>query len=171
VRNVVRCEVCGNNIIGTPYKAIIERAKMTVCWNCANLGSPYRETPPPPQKRPPMTSLKVSKKRWPTVLADNLELVNDYSQLIRQARERSSMSYEDLGKKIGEKISVLRKIENRKMSPDRKLIDKLERTLKIRLLVPFLEQKQMEKTLVSQFPHEKTLAEVIQVKRKKEEER
>jgi putative transcription factor len=44
-----------------------------------------------------------------------------------------NLSIEELAKKIGEKESLLRKIEKEEIRPSDKVIDKLERFLKIKL--------------------------------------
>ena len=46
-----------------------------------------------------------------------------------------------VGRKIGEKVSLLRKIERGKMTPNQTLTKKLEHALKIRLLAPASESK------------------------------
>jgi putative transcription factor len=67
------------------------------------------------------------------LIPDNLALVTDYGQRIRKAREQQGYSHAELSRKIGERISLLQKVETEKMVPDRSLITKLEHTLKIRL--------------------------------------
>jgi putative transcription factor len=82
------------------------------------------------------------RKRVITARVDvSQEIVEDYPDVIREAREKLGLSTEDLGKKISEKESILRKIETRKISPNDQLISKLEHTLKIKLLVPVAEEK------------------------------
>ncbi|MDH5451448.1 MAG: multiprotein bridging factor aMBF1, partial [Candidatus Bathyarchaeota archaeon] len=136
----MQCEVCGRKILGKPLKATIEGAKMIVCGKCAKLGTVYFEEPPLPTprkkritKRP---ATKFSIKKQPPKVPETLELVDNFSLQIRQARENLGLNHEDLGRKIGEKVSVLRKIETGKMAPNHQLAGKLEHTLRIRLLVP-----------------------------------
>jgi len=59
--------------------------------------------------------------------------VQDYGQVIRKAREALQLSQEDLGRKIAEKTSVLQKLEGGRLVPPEALVQKLERTLKIKL--------------------------------------
>ena len=166
----VNCEVCGRQIIGKPYKAVIEGAKMVVCGNCAKLGSAYwEETPQRRIKRiaKPLPKISVSGKKQPPRLAEALELVDNFGLRIRRAREGMELSHEDLGRKIGEKVSVLRKIESSKMTPDHMLAEKLQHALKIKLLVPPSEPK-VPSAALSQ-PREVTLGDVIRLKEKKTE--
>ncbi|HEX68750.1 MAG TPA: TIGR00270 family protein, partial [Candidatus Bathyarchaeota archaeon] len=99
-----------------------------------------------------------------------LELIEDYSVKVRQARERLGLSHEDLGKKIGEKVSVLKKVETGKMVPDNVLAKKLEHALQIKLLVPAqsLEIK-ASKNVVAHKPQKGlTLGDIVQIKAKEE---
>jgi putative transcription factor len=140
---------------------------MIVCWNCSKLGSTYWETPSPPRSiKTPKIRPKTTLKRTNTLTPENLELVDDYNIRVRQAREKLGLSHDDLGKKIGEKISVLRKIESGKMHPDQKLTNKLQHALKITILTPYSEPKM--KTQGLSFPHV-TLGEVVQLKEKRTE--
>jgi len=143
---------------------------MVVCGNCVNLASAYwEETPQRRMKRTakPLSKISVSGKKQPPALAEGLELVDDFGLRIRRAREGMELSHEDLGRKIGEKVSVLRKIESGKMTPDLMLAEKLEHALKIKLLVPPSEPK-VPSVALSQ-PREVTLGEVVRVKERKTE--
>lgn len=143
----MRCEVCGRKIHGKPVKAMIEGAKLTVCSECAKYGTIVSEEPKTQQQ-----SIQLKPKTKPSkpssILAvkprkieeASLELVDDYDVRVRQARERLGLTHEELGKKINEKVSVLKKIETRKIKPDNRLAAKLEHVLKIKLLVPASEE-------------------------------
>jgi putative transcription factor len=153
----VLCEVCGRKITGKPYKAIIEKARLVVCGDCATLGSISWEWTPPRSVRPsaarglprrrPRAAAKSRSPQEPTV-----ELVEDFGAAIRQAREARGLSHEDLGRKLNEKISVLKKLEGNKMTPDNKLVEKLEHALKIKLLVPKTERKFPKSLLATSLP-------------------
>lgn len=167
----MRCEVCGRKIIGPPYRAVIEGAKMLVCNNCAKLGSITWEERSEPRlkkvaKRLPQPLLAPRKQPSLTV-AENIELIDGFGTKVRQAREKLGLSHEDLGKKISEKVSVLRKVESAKMAPDNLLADKLEHALHIKILVPVSEPKVPAKALASR-PTTTTLADIAQMKKDKE---
>jgi putative transcription factor len=166
----LQCEVCGRQIFGAPIRSIIEGAKMTVCSECAKLGSGYWE--PKPQhhtkkrtKRQP--TISFSKRKQPPTVTETLELVSDFGQRVRQAREGLELSHEDLGRKIRERVSVLRKIESGKMVPDLVLAEKLEHALKIKLRVPPSEPK--VQPVLSSKPRGTTLGDLIQFKVKERE--
>ena len=164
----VRCEVCGRRIFGKPHKAVIEGAKLMVCGECVKLGSIYWETRAPQRRRrlvkPPP---RISKRKPPPKITEALELVDDFGSRVRQGREKLGLSHEDLGRRIGEKVSVLRKIERGRMVPDHRLANKLEHTLQVKLLAPIVEPKVPSAGLPP--PREVTLGERLHLKRKKTE--
>jgi putative transcription factor len=148
---------------------------MTVCGSCAKLGSASWEmqTPPKPVRRPARRKIilypRVSVKKPQPPLSQDLELVSDYNLLVRKARERSGLSHEDLGRKISERISVLKKVESGKMVPDNRLATKLEHALKIKLLVPPPSEPNVHPPKVIELRHQTTLGDVAKIKGKKTE--
>jgi len=70
-----------------------------------------------------------------------MEVVEDSGARIRQAREAKGMSLEDLGRKINEKVSLLKKLESKRIKPNHRLAEKIQYALKIELLVPVAEGK------------------------------
>jgi len=69
-------------------------------------------------------------------LSSNLELVEGFPTIIREARERLGLDHVTLGRKIGEKVSALQKIEAGRFSPDTAFAKKLEHELKVQILAP-----------------------------------
>jgi putative transcription factor len=158
----MRCEVCGRKIHSDPVRANIEGAILTVCVECSKHGkvvhqefsgipsgslpgSPSGARPSPTmapsstkstmhlptiQKKPPVAQVQIT-----------TEVVTDYAAQIRNAREKLGLTIEDLGKKINEKASLLRHVENNKVPPNNQLANKLERVLKITLMVPIADEK------------------------------
>jgi putative transcription factor len=170
----LRCEVCGSKIYGRPYNVIIEGARLTVCSECAKHGKVVIEEPKPKiamlKPRTSLPSFKVqSKKPSQTTVETTQELVENFDLKIRQAREKLGISHEDLGKKINEKVSVLRKIETRKVKPDNILITKLEHALKIKLLVPSSNEKIQQTKAPKTVSRELTLGDLIQLNKKDKE--
>ncbi len=170
----LRCEVCGGKIHGKPNKVIIEGAKLTVCSECSKHGKIVWEEEKPKVTMPkPKTALPPLKtqSRKPSAATVNTthELIENFDLKIRQARERLGLSHEELGKKINEKVSVLKKIETRKMTPDNILATKLEHTLKTKLLVPASEEKISQLKSPKPASRELTLGDLIKLNRKGEE--
>ncbi|UCE44464.1 MAG: TIGR00270 family protein [Candidatus Bathyarchaeota archaeon] len=169
---MVTCEVCGREIFGKPFKAMIGRAKLIVCRECAELGSVSWEVQSKRQRSvgktarlPPQVSIT---KPSALPLSDDLELVEDFGLRIRASRREAELSHEDLGRKVGEKTSVLRKIEMGRMTPNHLLAQKLEHVLKVKLLVPPSEPAISRSHLSP--PPEVTLGDVVRLKKGKAEE-
>jgi len=183
----VRCEVCGRKIHNDPIRAKIEGAKLTVCAECAKHGKiiyPDEEKKPAP-KSPFLTIASSSgsasastttgtakPKRQPQMMQKkrNLvakveitqELVGGYAALIRVTREKLGYTHETLGLKINERASVLKHIELGKMEPNNLLANKLERALRIKLLIPIEEEKPTP-TPVAGKGQEITLGDLIEI--------
>jgi putative transcription factor len=172
----MQCEVCGRKIIGKQYKAIIEGAIMLVCSECAHYGSRSWEAETSPKPKPmPMPKPRLVSPPVPsvqkTVQEAPLELVEDYPKRIRQAREKLGLTHEDLGRKINERVSLLKKIETGKMTPTQSLAEKLQHVLRIKLLAPATEVKVPQKVLAAaKTKQEITLGDLIN-DRKAEETR
>lgn len=171
----MRCEVCGRKIFGKPYRVIIEGAKLTVCNECSKYGKIVWEEEAKPKTATPKTKtafppLRTPNKKPSAMTVDTTqELVENFCLKIRQAREKLGISHEELGKKINEKVSVIRKIETGKMTPDNTLVAKLEHILKIKLLVPASEEK-ISKKIPKPASRELTLGDLVKLDKKEEPE-
>lgn len=102
---------------------------MTVCAQCARFGT--ADWTPSTSRGPSGTP----RPRNEVEAVERLELVDDYGSKMRKARQRMRMTIEDLGMKIGEKTSVIKKLEKEELIPDGRLARKLRNALKIELLV------------------------------------
>ncbi len=170
----MRCEVCGRKIHSDPIRAVIEGAKLTVCVECSKHGKVIYDEPTAP-KTPLAAALAASKAKKPVSMMQKKkplvakveitkELIEGFASKIRAAREKLGLSHEDLGLKINERASVLKHIELGKMEPNNLLVSKLERTLKITLLVPIEEEKPEERPKISVKDQEMTLGDLIEFK-------
>jgi len=167
----LRCEVCGRRINGKPLNVIIEGAKLTVCNECSKLGKicyeePKQKTPGPRLATTQKPLIFHTKKPQTPKVDTSLELVENFDVKIRQAREKLGISHEELGKRINEKVSLLRKIETGKMTPDNRLATMLEHTLKIKLMVPAKEEKIPQAKLARIAGRDVTLGDLIHLEKK-----
>ena len=176
----MRCEVCGRKIHSDPIRAVIEGAKLTVCVECSKHGKVIYDEPTAP-KSPLAAAIAASKAKKPVSMMQKKkplvakveitkELIEGYASKIRAAREKLGLSHEDLGLKISERASVLKHIELGKMEPNNLLASKLERTLKITLLIPIEVEKPEERPKMSAKDQEMTLGDIIEFKDKDAEE-
>ncbi|MCW4046481.1 MAG: multiprotein bridging factor aMBF1 [Candidatus Bathyarchaeota archaeon] len=166
----MRCEVCGRKIHGSPTRALIEGAKLTVCVECSKHGKIIYDEPAPIREASKLAPAPFVPKKKPATANVEItqEVVEGYHSKIRQAREKLGLSHEELGKKINEKASVLSKLETGKMTPNNQLVAKLEHALKIKLLVPITKEKVTE--LPKSPNRELTLGDLMQFEKKGGEE-
>lgn len=105
---------------------------MQVCPACTPYGTPITEKRRAPART--VTPQKIEPYSGKDVFKDmDKELVDDYGEHIREARERQGMSREELGARIGEKTTAIAKIENQELRPSDQKARQLEKTLHITL--------------------------------------
>jgi putative transcription factor len=134
----MQCEICGAQISGKPHHIIIDRAEMDVCDRCKGFGKVV-------ERRAPVTSVRrgapvsdmsmVPVRRARRDLFDKMkdQLVENYPEVIKNAREAKHLTQEELAAKLLEKVNILRKVERGELVPEEELIKKLERALDIKL--------------------------------------
>lgn len=136
----MQCEICGAEISGKPHHVIIDRAEMDVCDRCKGFGKEA-------ERRAPLTSVRrgtpstttgagpVPVTRIRRDLFDKMkdQLIEDYADAIKNARESHHLTQEELASKILTKVNILRKVERGELVPEEALIKKLERALDIKL--------------------------------------
>jgi putative transcription factor len=109
---------------------------MIVCSHCAGLGT---ELPNPPTRPANRTGFTPKPKppvgRLPREYVES-DLIEDYSRVIKEAREKVKLSQQDLAMKAKAKLSVIQKIEIGKIEPPIPLSRELEHILHVKLLVP-----------------------------------
>ena len=172
----MECEVCGKEIYGKAYRSIIDGAKLIVCSECSQFASSSWK---PESKKPASASKKISKltpsapitrrqlmPKNKDIIVNGLELIEDYSQKIRKGREQLNLTHEILSRKIGERVSVLQKLETGKMIPNLALVKKLENTLKVKLLETLPEITTSDK-VITKNKYDLTLGDVVIIQKSK----
>lgn len=116
------CELCGK--IATK-KAKIEGSVLAVCESCASFGTELKETKP-------LHNVKVTH----SLKADLPEtfLVENFGQLLRQARSKKKLTEEDAAKLLNIRESTLKHYEAGAVQPDETTIRKLEKFYGVSLL-------------------------------------
>jgi len=151
----LNCELCGSNIRGEVQVVNMDGGVFRVCKGCSKFGTPARV--PKPASRPIHATVdsgfvprtpgsganvaikpRVSSAGSPANYYDNEEMVlrEDYSKVIKNARELLGIKQDELGMKINEKPSVISHLEAGSIKPTDALARKLEHFLKIELFVP-----------------------------------
>ncbi len=123
-----KCELCGRKM-STAYIISIENVKLRVCEKCSN------------DKKVLFIDNGKEKadsaNKYIENNSDNDEIeqiIDDYGETIRRARESMGLSLKVLAELLNEKESFLARIEKQKTTPNSKLIEKLEKTLNIKLI-------------------------------------
>jgi putative transcription factor len=142
----MRCEVCGRKIHSDPVRANIEGATLTVCVECSKhgqvvYGEPSAATTAPSPTKSYQHIPVIMRKPAAATVQISQEIVEDYANVIRIAREKQNLTLEDLGKKVAERASLLRHVEAGKVAPNNQLANRLEHVLKITLMVPISDEK------------------------------
>ena len=167
----MNCDICGREIVGQGFRVRVEGAKMLVCGSCQRLGTPYQEEPPiQPRSNPAMGIVRLTRlpARRPAELPkeiEELDVAENFSDLVRAKRMKLGWSQEDLANKVKEKLSVIQKIETGKITPDTQLCRQLQHQLKVKLLVPRKEAPSPK----THAPTEVRLGDIVKIKGRLEE--
>lgn len=127
----MNCEMCGAET--SLMNAIVEGVELKVCKNCAGFGkitrssskSSYTKTKYIPEK---------PKKEIIELIVDN------YSEIIKEKREKMGLKQEEFAKFLAERESTIHKMESGGFKPSIELAKKLEKQLNIVLV----EEKELE---------------------------
>ncbi len=158
-----QCEICGAEIAGLPQRIVIDRSTMDVCKSCARFGKPEDKWTPVPRKMVPVERAFIVKRPQPRDhFKDLVELVPEFGRKIRNAREALGMSPEQLGLRIKEKATLLKKIEREDISPEDEVRKKLEKELKIKLT----DQASESRVKAGSAGRGLTLGDIASIKRK-----
>ena len=107
------CEVCGEKKATTHSR--VDGLQLGVCEGCVKFGLEV-------QIRADAPSRKVRDSDF-----EGEDILPNYAEKLRRARELKGLSFEELARSIFEKKSVVEKVESGKMLPDVKLTKKLEK--------------------------------------------
>lgn len=168
------------------YKVNIEGTILNVCSSCysrlASKGKLLHQT----QQVPDIAKTKESSLRKPTSsskptqntsvstisrnkgtiqpkMYENYELVEDYAEKIRKARESLGWSQAILAEKVKTSENIIKRIESGKLRPTYDLAKRLEDVLKIKLLVPSVEED-VSKQKIQKYI---TLGEIVNIRESK----
>ena len=165
----MECELCGQSIKGRPVRIRLEGVLLLVCENCARKYSEYivRERG---RRVGGSRSIRRTTRRITRMTLVEYDIVEDYSDRIREAREALGLTRELLARSIGEKESVIRRLEEGRLVPTIELARKLERTLGIKLIIPQEEEAYISPPSGSRF--ELTLGDIVVIReRRRQRER
>jgi putative transcription factor len=116
------CEMCGQD----SYLRLVnvDGAELNVCKNCAKYGEVKKKKV---FKNPANNNFHKKDQK-------EFRIVNNFSSLIRSAREKKNISQEDFAKSINEKESIVAKWEHGDLKPRLSIARKLGKILGLRLI-------------------------------------
>ncbi|MGB2728776.1 MAG: multiprotein-bridging factor 1 family protein [Halobacteriota archaeon] len=139
----MQCEICGLEIKGEAQYIKIGVSELRVCKSCARHGTVVvvaeagRTAEVKGSEQPQQLARAKGKSRLYEQMDRDIEAgienEEDYGRKIKEAREKAGLKQAELAKRINEKQSLLRKIENEEIIPGEGVRRKIERVLK-----PFL---------------------------------
>ncbi len=146
----MNCDMCGKQI-DKLIKIKIDGAILNVCYDCSKFGEPVEKKKfnnlsesitikfpekkiVVPSRNKPFKKPAAKNNYRKRENIENMEIVDDYAQLIKNKREQMSMTQDDLAKKIFERKNVLSNIERGELMPNISTAKKLEKILDVKLI-------------------------------------
>jgi putative transcription factor len=118
----------------------IEGTILSVCRDCARFGDSVKKGGKQQTAEPSVIQARLQNRERRMKTRDvyetgeeSIELAEDYSKRIKEAREKLGWKQEELAAKMNERESIVHKLESGGMHPDDALIKKVEKTLNIKL--------------------------------------
>ncbi|BAA81021.2 putative HTH-type transcriptional regulator [Aeropyrum pernix K1] len=139
------CELCGAEIRGRPYRVSVEGVEMDLCLSCymklARSGRAQLLREARPSRRGAARGGSGGARRPRRVPLDMYDLVEDYPERIREAREARGWSTAVLAQKLRISETMLRRIESGKLKPSLDLAKRMEKMLGVKLLEPVVDEE------------------------------
>ncbi|MCS7093625.1 MAG: multiprotein bridging factor aMBF1 [Candidatus Aenigmarchaeota archaeon] len=153
---MMECMICGKEL-KIVYKVEIDGNIIETCENCAKAHGRIVETFRSGYEKEINSKFE---KREIDPIEEDIELVEDFNELIRNSREKFGLSLEEAARKLGIKESFLAKIESGEILPDKKTLKKMEKFFKIKL-----EEKIESKKLEKKSQEDKLrIADIVEIK-------
>ncbi|MEE9409518.1 MAG: multiprotein bridging factor aMBF1 [Candidatus Heimdallarchaeota archaeon] len=168
------CEMCGREIYSRPITIEIEGAELSVCPSCSKHGKKVIQ----PKSRKPRTSVgshpqqrdsssRSTSTRAPRQVERVGELVTNYFEKIRLARQKMKISQKEVAIQTKISTSELQSIETGKIRPSDKIIGILEKFYNIKLTEEIQSYRPKDQ---KKGPSFQTLGDIVVIKKKDEEE-
>lgn len=149
------CEMCGKE--APLVLAGIENVELNVCSSCARYGTVKKRAEPEGLRRG--FGRKIIEINQP-----QYKVVNDYSDLVRKAREKMALTQEDFAKFLNERESIVAKWEQGHLKPGIDVARKIGRRLGINLV----ELEKAEKVEIKKIKSDEfTLGDFVKVRKRK----
>ncbi len=167
------CEICGRKISDEKLcrTVVLDNAILRVCPQCYNRlvkqgkikTVPTATTKPKPRKT--VSNKWVRTRISRRLLEESYDIVEDYAERIRRARQKLGWSQAVLAQKVREKENVIKRIEAGRLKPSIELARRLEKILGITLLEPIIDE--YIETYSSKSEDYFTIGDFIKIKKNK----
>lgn len=151
--DITYCEMCGKPMRKREAKVVyVEGTRLVLCSSCYSkvskraVSAELRESAQknelarPSPGKPGLTTQKTIKTSLKAGKAvDEYEVVPDYHERVRKAREKLGWSQKVLANAVKESENVIKRIEAGRLVPSIDLARRLENVLKIQLLEPVVD--------------------------------
>ena len=137
--------MCGRQVTdGKKTAVLIDGTIFNVCMQCSRRGKPYLPAESPSKKK--SVAMHTPRKSSPKIpMIDETILDPNFARIIREARVKKGLTHEQLGARMNEKATLLKKIETGTLKPDEILARKLEIFLGIKLYIKSQEEGENDK--------------------------
>ncbi len=198
-RETVYCELCGRLIQGRSYKAVVENVLLTLCEQCyrrvqvrkrsssseilmdTRIHTPIqqrvdsrsitRTKPSTTTSKLPMTSAgkrKMNNRELRRYL-ENYDVVENYSEIIKKARERMGWTQAVLAEKLRVQENVVRRIESGRLKPPIELALRIEKLLKVKILEPIVDEYSGFSSHGKSSSMDLTLGDIVNIRNKQKQ--
>lgn len=124
--------MCGKEV-DSLSKGLVEGVAMSLCSVCIKYGKPIPKFKTQAKHKVP--SKIYQSKHIVKEMESRERIVDDYSSIIRTARQKVQMPQKALAVKLAEKESVIHSIETGRQEPSISLAKRIEKLLKIELVI------------------------------------
>jgi len=141
------CEICGAEREDL-HIVIFEGRRVYACSLCIKKYSLVKVSSVHRKSTPIVRTKKqtvISRRPATLPIEEEYELVEDFGDKIKRAREKLGLTQSELATKMKIKVSLLKKIESGKLYPPIELAKKLEKLLGIELLEKVSEELKIER--------------------------
>ena len=152
--------MCGAPLRGKGITVSYEGSIITVCPNCYNKIKKFAKIISERELRRKEELRKKIKTNAPKLSTEvELEVVDDYYKLIKEARERMGLSQQQLAQQLRVSENIIKRFESGKLKPTIQQARQLEKILGIKLLRPVESEEETEDA-----DFELTLGDVVNIR-------
>lgn len=153
IKNLKPCEMCGkhDNLVDI----LVEGSVLSVCKKCMKYGTIIKKS-----------SIAIKKPKEIKLEEEREFITSEFPDKIKNAREKLNLTQEDLAKKISERESIIKQLEQGHMKPTFSLAKKLEQYLKIILIESSIPKEELKNAKIDFLDSTLTIGDLLKLKKK-----